>query len=201
MESQARNIVIYGGSFNPPTVAHEAITRACLEVDGVDEVWLMPSGDRIDKQYDLSDNDRLRMLSLLCEEVFSSNQKLKISRFEIDNLPRPTETLRTVEALKAYYPGNNFQFVFGADSYQSMPSWRNGRELQKRLGMLIVPRWNISIPSSPNLTILETPRCTTVSSSQVRENVQAGVSVESMVCSSVCKYIEDSRLYKGLVNS
>lgn len=62
-----KNTIIYGGAFNPPTRAHQAILQACIDyaeqlsVDA--EVWLMPSGDRVDKKIEASYADRLELLS------------------------------------------------------------------------------------------------------------------------------------------
>jgi nicotinic acid mononucleotide adenylyltransferase len=57
-----RKILLFGGSFSPPTLAHEAIIAACLDMKDFDEVWVMPSGDRADKVIAIQDEDRLKML-------------------------------------------------------------------------------------------------------------------------------------------
>lgn len=187
---------IYGGAFNPPTRAHEAITRACLELEGIDEVWLMPSGDRMDKQFGLRDTDRRWMLEYMVQEVFDHDSRLKVSRFELDYMTRPTQTFKTVDALAQCYPDHHFKFVFGADSYRAMPNWENGELLQLRLGMLIVPRWDIAVQDAPNVTILDVITCDAMSSTEVRERVAEGKSIDHMVCKGVANYIKDCGLYK-----
>lgn len=189
-------IAIYGGAFNPPTRAHEAITRACLELEGIDEVWLMPSGDRMDKRFDLGDTDRRSMLEYVVEEVFGHDPRLKVSCFELDYMPRPTQTYKTVDALVKRYPDNNFKFVFGADSYHDMPNWQEGERLRETLGMLIVPRGGVTIPDAPNVTVLKVPTCEALSSTEVRNRISAGQSIDHMVCRGVANYIKDCGLYQ-----
>lgn len=189
-------IAIYGGAFNPPTRAHEAIAKACLELASIDEVWLMPSGDRMDKQFGLHDTDRCWMLDYMRDEVFDNNPRLKISRFEMDNFPRPTQTYKTVEGLTKRYPENNFQFVFGADSYAGMPNWQEGERLQRTLGMLIVPRAGIEVPTVPNITMLEVPEASSISSTEIRNRAGAGLAIDGLVCQGVSNYIKQCGLYQ-----
>lgn len=187
-------IAIIGGSFNPPTNAHAAIMLGCLELAGIDEVWVMPSGNRADKRYGVADTDRLNMLKLTHKEVFNFDKRLKITGFEIDNLPQPTQTWQTVKALQKHYPNYNFWFVFGDDSYFDMPRWQNGRKLQKELKMLIVPRNGQGIPVSKRVKILRVAS-SRISSTEVRERSKSGKPIGHMVCDSVRSYIGEHELY------
>lgn len=138
-------IAVFGGTFDPPTRAHEAIVTACLERPEIDEVWLMPSGQRLDKRGMGTNAARLAMLRLMQVEAFGDSQRLIVTDFE-QRLPQPTTTWSTSRALQATFPEGRFWYVFGADAYQSMPSWQHGRQLQKELAMLIVPRDDIALP-------------------------------------------------------
>lgn len=191
-----KEVLIYGGGFNPPTRAHEVITQACLEIEGIDEVWLMPSGDRKDKHFNSRDKDRLLMLEAMREEVFSDDPRLKISHFELDSETRPTQTHKTVEALGQGYPDHHFQFVFGTDSYLNMHLWQRGKHLQKHLGMMIVPRGEIAIEPAPNVTILDVKTCPILSSTEVRSRVAEGLAIDHMVCQGVANYIKEHELYQ-----
>lgn len=189
-------IAVFGGTFDPPTKAHEAVIAACLARPELDEVWVMPSGTRSDKKSTLNDTDRLWMLNLMLEEVFANHPRLQVSSFELDYLPRPSQTAQTVEALRTFYPECRFRFVFGADSYLSMPQWRNGRELQRTLGMLVVPRNGLVIPVADNLELLTISMQKPVSSTEVRDRVRRGFSIDGLVCRGVRQYITDCRLYR-----
>ena len=139
-----KEIAVYGGTFDPPTKAHEAIIEACLGDVRFDEVWVMPSGQRTDKPDMTSNEHRTAMLGLLATSVFGSSN-LRISDFEM-KLPVPTQTTLTTTALEKTNPNCNFWYVFGTDSYYDMPNWEQGDYLQKKLGMLVVERVGYDTP-------------------------------------------------------
>ncbi len=188
-------VAIYGGSFNPPTLAHEAVSRACLDVSGIDEVWLMPSGTRLDKPYSIDDVHRLAMVGLMSRRI--GDRRLQVSRFELD-LERPSKTIKTLGALSVAYPNVDPYFVLGADSYWTMPTsaWVDGDYLQKNLHMLIVPREQYPNPNASNVGILHIgEEFRGVSSSEARAKAQAGESIANIVDPWVEEYIADHGLY------
>ena len=187
-------VAIFGGSFNPPTRAHQAIIDACLQRSDIDEVWTMPSGERFDKSYDTTDADRLAMLRLVKDEVFSGDNRLVITDFELQ-LPRPTQTWRTVEALQRLHPKHRFWFVYGVDAYHAMPSWQKGCELQTTLSMLMIARNGIQVPDAPHIKPLQVAAAGDISSSLAREYVASGRKLEGLVCDAVAGYIREKRLY------
>jgi nicotinate-nucleotide adenylyltransferase len=193
-------IAIFGGTFDPPTRAHQAIARACLEQPGLDAVWLMPSGDRSDKPAMQAADARLEMLECLHQEEFGGNSRLVVSDFELQ-LPQPTQTNATDLALQQAFPRDRFWFVFGADSYQDMPSWEYGEKLQKTLGMLIVPRPGYALPALADnikhLAITEPEEVMAASSTVVRGLVSQAMQPSSqLICEGVQRYITQRGLYR-----
>jgi nicotinate-nucleotide adenylyltransferase len=191
------NIAVFGGAFDPPTIAHEAIVKACLAYPDFDELWLMPSGTRSDKPYMQSDELRLQMLELLKRHLFNSISKLKISNFEL-HLPRPTKTHTTIEALNDAYPGVTFCHIFGADSYNSMPTWEEGLALQQSLPMLLVGRAGYHRPAeSDHIKHLEVKYAKEgVSSTLVRYLYSKNQSADKYINSHIRKFISTHQLYQ-----
>lgn len=192
--------IIFGGTFDPPTSAHEAVMRACLARQDTDEVWVMPSGARLDKPGMASDEQRLAMLGLLKAACFAAEPRLKVSDFEL-RLPRPTETSRTVTALRTAYPGRRFRFVFGADSYQSMPAWEGGRQLRRSLPVLLIPRAGFGLPAESALVRyleLSGDNDATISSTAVRRLAAEGADLEGLVHQLIARHIGRSGLYNAL---
>lgn len=186
-------IVIFGGTFDPPTLAHEAIISSCLDRPDMDEVWVMPSGSRADKPSMLSDCVRLEMLDEMHAESFDLHERLVITEFEM-KLPRPTQTADTVEALNRDCPEDNFWFVFGADSYKDMPAWKAGEELRRDLNMLIVPRAGIDMPpEGGNIRHLKVDQ--PISSTIVREAILANKPIDGFVSSAIARYLEVNHCY------
>jgi nicotinate-nucleotide adenylyltransferase len=92
-----RTVGLFGGSFNPPHVAHAAAAARALQV--VDEVWFVPvfahpSGKQL-ARYD----DRVAMCELIAAEL---GPRVRVSRVEEEI--GPCGTLAVVEHLAAHHP-------------------------------------------------------------------------------------------------
>jgi len=190
-------IAIFGGTFDPPTLAHEAMIGAVLMRSEIDEVWVMPSGKRTDKPGMESDEERLHMLNLIKHHTFADDPRLKISDFEM-RLPRPTQTYRTFQALKKAFPEDHFHFIFGVDSYLDMPNWDYGEQLRGELDLLLVERQGYERPPrGNNIDYLEVPGVVemALSSSEVRQSLSLGRCISGMVSPILSDYLQGERLY------
>lgn len=195
MEKQ-RDIAIFGGTFDPPTIAHEQIIRLCLERSDIDEVWVMPSGWRTDKPGMQPDDTRLGMLEAMAATSFQHEARLRITDFEM-RMPTPTNTFDTVQALRRAYPKDRFWFVFGADSYQTMHTWEHGDELKRTLGMLLVPRSGAVLPPiTGTIRHLPAPELVGVSSTVVREAVARRSPIEGLVSRGVARFLASHHCYE-----
>lgn len=191
-----KDIAVFGGAFDPPTKAHEAIMEACLSREDIDEVWVMPSGQRTDKSGMSDDETRLRMLEIVRREQFNSDQRLVVSDFELQ-LPRPTQTYLTSQALASAYPGARFWYVFGADSFDSMETWEDGVALKQTIGMLLIPRVGYVLPEGNNrIRCLAVENATqNISSTGAREAIRNGKDADKYISSAVQQFILEHALY------
>jgi len=190
-------IAIFGGTFDPPTKAHQAIIEACLDRPDIDEVWIMPSRVREDKPGMSSEAVRLVMLEHLAAYEYPHQPRLIVSDFEL-NLPAPTQTAVTAKALDRTFPEHAFWFVFGTDSYAALPSWEGGAALQRTLGVLLVGRNQQALPPPhdrlKHLTVDD--RWHDVSSTSVRRQLRDGCRLESVALApSVKTFIARHGLY------
>ena len=62
-------IYIFGAAFDPPHVGHSAIIRALLHFRNPEKIIIIPSGKRNDKSYHVSNEHRLAMLEIFCDEI------------------------------------------------------------------------------------------------------------------------------------
>ncbi|HSX16162.1 MAG TPA: nicotinate-nicotinamide nucleotide adenylyltransferase [Candidatus Saccharimonadales bacterium] len=191
----AQRIILYGGSFNPPTIAHEAIIRACLALPGFDEVWVMPSRTREDKEITVSDDNRLQMLYILQQYAFAGERRLKITDFEL-KLPAPTRTARTLPALAAAYPGTEFWLALGGDSYRSLPEWPDAASFMHDIRVVLFSEDGEGLAENDHLVHLHLPQeVWTVSSTEARALLSAGQDARAVVRQPVLDYIARHHLY------
>lgn len=182
--------IIYGGAFNPPTRAHQAILQACIdyaELRGAD-VWLLPSGDRTDKTIESTKENRLQMVAALAHDVIKKNVEITVSTMELDR-EVPTETYDTVREFERTFPDRSFTWVFGSDSVATMPSWHGGEWMMDHLNMLIVERPGTPIVAlGKNATRLSV-NSSDISSTQVRARLAQKLAVDDLVSPSVLEYL------------
>lgn len=181
MSFTPKETIIYGGAFNPPTLAHQAILQACAqyaEPRGAD-VWLLPSGNRADKTIATEYGRRYELCEALIQDVQSRGVMVEVNCFELDN-SELTQTYETVMALQAAYPDRHFTWVFGSDSVASMPEWSHGGWLKENLSMLVADR-----PGVPEITLGANARwlgvSSPISSTEVRRRMAAGEAYDELV--------------------
>lgn len=178
--------IIYGGAFNPPTLAHESILQAsvdyALTINA--EIWLLPSGNRVDKQIPTSRDRRLEYLNAMIEDINNESTKIEVVTSELDRSVA-VETYDTVVELARNNPERNFTWVFGADSTETMAEWKKGKWLLENLSMLVVERPGSRISPLARKVVALTIPTLEVSSTLVREKIATGEPVRHLVGGSV----------------
>lgn len=183
MESQKRiETIIYGGAFNPPTLAHIAILQACVDYArprGAD-VWVMPSGERLDKAIHVDRTRRLDYIDAMIDDVDTSGVAMDVYTKELDRKVN-IETFDTVLELNDDFPEREFTWVFGADSTETMGDWYNGPWLLENLSMLVLDRDGYTVnPLAKRAMMLTIPHMN-ISSTDVRNGLAAGDDISSLV--------------------
>lgn len=193
-----RRIGILGGSFNPIHVGHAIIASYIVESGLIDSLWLMvsPQNPLKENSTQASDYHRLRMTELVSRRL----ENVETSAFEFD-LPRPSYTIDTLNALQAKFPDDEFYLVIGADNWCLFDKWKSGEEIISKYHILIYPRrgYEIVIPEqySDRVKAVEAPLIE-LSSTQIRERLAQMKSVSFFVPESVENYIVKNKLYMTL---
>ena len=180
-------IALFGGSFNPPHVAHQLACAYVLATarPPVDEVWMVPTWKHpFDKQL-VPFADRLAM----CERTLPPfGGRVSVSRIE-EELGGDSYTIETVKALRARFPEHSFAMVIGADLVEERVRWHGWPELQTLIEFIIVGRGGYPHEAASELIL------PTVSSTEVRDRLARGDSVASLVPADVVDYIRAHHLY------
>ena len=188
-------IGIFGGSFNPIHVGHALIANYIVENSELDSLWLMvsPLNPLKEGSTMASDYHRLRMTELVTRRM----ERVITSAFEYD-LPKPSYTIDTLNALQAKFPKDEFYLVIGADNWCLFDRWKAGDEIISKYHILIYPRrgYDIVIPEQyrDRVAVVDAPLIE-ISSTQVRERLSQLKSISFYVPESVEKYIIDNMLY------
>ena len=160
-------IAVYGGSFNPPHVAHAMVASWLLWTDQVDEVWMVPvyrhAFEGIQQKKLVDYQQRVQWCHLLTKDV---DKRIKVSDIE-SHLPTPSYSIDTLTALRDREPIYQFRLVIGADVLPDLPKWKEWNRIEKEFSPIIVGRDGYACPK-------DAVSFPAVSSSQIRKELQQG---------------------------
>ena len=130
------NIAIFGGSFDPPHIAHEKIAKKVAKQTYIDKVIVVPTYlNPFKKTYHFKPKARLKLL----KKLFKSKKKIAICDYEIGQ-NRAVPSIETVEFLQKIYQPKKIYLVIGADNLASLPTWDNFEKLKSLVEFLVVSR-------------------------------------------------------------
>jgi nicotinate-nucleotide adenylyltransferase len=131
-------VAFYGGSFDPPHVGHILAVAYLTSVAGFDRVLIVPVfGHAFDKRL-AAFEQRVR----LCELAFARLADVEVSSIESE-LPAPSYTISTVEALLARNPTWRMRVVVGSDVLPEIERWHRLDELQRLAPLYVLGRRSV----------------------------------------------------------
>lgn len=222
IEEQHR-IGLFGGTFDPVHEGHLLLARLALDRCRLDTLLFIPALQPPHKRQPLvSFAHRAAMLAEALAH-WPERQGMGLSLIEAD-LPTPSYTINTVEALRHQFGPHRFMLVIGADSLLDLPQWHRAPELLKQVSLIVVQRDSIGVEAIGNTLSMLDPGCTwnkeleiwqgangytveflpdvdlPVSSSVIREELRQGRE-PAMLPSAVFAYINQHNLYGWPVNA
>ena len=190
------NIGLFGGSFNPIHNGHVRLAKALLQEADLDEVWFMVSPQNPFKQNQqlLDDDKRFRLVQIALKD----EPHLKACDFEF-NLPKPSYTWNTLQTLQEAYPEDQFTILIGGDNWAAFDKWYRYEDILQRYPIVVYPREGSEVTGFefqvPKIKIVKTPLIN-ISSTQIRQRIQAGKSVRGLVPTGVAMVLEQEHLYR-----
>ena len=196
-------IGIFGGTFSPVHNGHVSAAKSFMEQMWLDILFVIPTGTSPHKEMSGGADayDRLRM----CEAAFSGIDGVIVSDMEI----RREGKSYTVDTLRQLYdPENRLFLLCGTDMMLTLDKWYQAEEIFKLCYPVYMRRENDEVIT--NLIIKKnaeykekygriatriTGDAVVVSSSEVREKIQKGEDISSLVPPAVEAYIKEKGLY------
>jgi nicotinate-nucleotide adenylyltransferase len=179
-----RTIGLFGGSFNPPHVAHQMVMLYVLETCDVDAIWMIPTYRHAFAKELIDFEHRCRMCELTAAAL---GARVEVARVE-GELARPvSRTLDTIEVLRERHPDTHFRLVIGADILHESHKWYGWDRIVALAPPITVGRTGLDGPG------LGMPA---VSSTEIRERLARGEPVDDLVPRAVARYIAEHGLYR-----
>ena len=204
MKDKMKRIVVMGGSFNPPTLAHYRLMKEAIAVLDADIGFFVPVSDAYLKRkmrhthppVVLLPELRVKMLKTMCTDTRMAVCEKEIGFIE----PR---TMPTLMALHEEYPDAELYFLMGADKFDLLAHLTDKREFLDAFKVILYSREDDTLKQSlqnhevlsnylERIVILPQPDGTEgVSSSLVRERMLNGENCQDLLCPGVWELFKD----------
>lgn len=184
-------LAIYGGTFDPPHLAHLSIIEEAAK--HVERLLVMPAFQSPHKEIIATNtHDRIAMLQLLIK----SNTNVELSHIELERQAR-SFTYITLKEVALKYPKYHIAIVLGADQYNALSTWTKFEEWKAKVEFMVFPRtnFNLKLRDDINTSVLKGD-FESISSTTIRERVANKLSVEKLTGLSISKYIKSKGLYQ-----
>lgn len=133
-----KKIGFFGGSFNPPTIAHFEIVKLAKKEFNLDKVIIVPMGDKYEKKDLLPFKYRFRMLEIM----FENFDDVEISSLQVNQQER-SYAIDTFRIIDEKYKNDERFFIMGLDNFVNIRKWKASSELLNKRKYIIFKRDNI----------------------------------------------------------
>jgi nicotinate-nucleotide adenylyltransferase len=193
---------LFGGTFNPPHMAHLVCAQEALVQLGLDRVLLVPAGEPPHKAVEADPGVAHRVA--MCELAVAGDERLGVSRADAERTG-PAYTVELLRALREATPGDELSFIVGGDMAYSLPAWREPEEVLALARLAVAEREGVrradiaerlsGLAGAPErIDFFDMPRLD-ISSSLLRRRAAAGGPLRYLVPDAVAEYIVRERLY------
>ena len=190
-------IGVLGGTFDPPHLGHLAVARDVAAQLQLDRIVFVPTGDSWQKETTTPAKDRLAMVDLAIagEELFVSSD-VDVQRVG------PTFTFDTLTQLRAEFGADaELFFLLGSDALAGLPTWHRASELGQLATFVGFGRPGheaIAPAGFESWVYMVAVSAIDISSTQCRQKLSAGESVEGLMPLAVVDYATARGLYAGV---
>lgn len=188
-------IGIFGGTYDPIHIGHLITAQTVYEQRNLDKILFIPCNISPHKVglHTAPAKDRLEMVKLATAPVVH----FEVSDYEI----RKGEVSYTYDTIKHFVSqGCEIELIIGYDNLLVFDKWREPEAILELAKVLVLKRKPETGSNEFNkffqsVDFLDTP-IIEISSTEIRERIRKGMSIDFFVPDSVKDYIERNKLYK-----
>ena len=204
------NIVIYGGAFNPPTIAHTKIISFLWNSLGIFvrrpldnyKILIMPCYQHNFNKEMASWQHRYEMCNIMLQQlkyvVLSPNHDIVVSDFEMRN-KLSGKTYDMVVAYKELNKKDNIFLAIGQDNADNFEKWYESEKLRSMINFIVIPRAKAKIKDAwylyPPHIIFKDVEIPAISSTLARQLLKEGKDTKEVLLPAIYDYIKKEKLY------
>ncbi len=183
-----RNIILFGGDFNPVHNGHINMAVAASKYLGEAPVVFIPAKIAIWKDESIDFKHKVNMIRLAIKDI----PNMYISEWENENGKERTYSIETVRHFKELYPDDKLYLLIGNDQVNAFDRWKEAEEISKLVQIIYFVRPGHPL-NNDNVHIYNMERVPgeekNIDSSSIRNLERSDTTPE------VLKYIEENELY------
>lgn len=191
-------IGILGGTFDPPHIAHLIFAQMVAEEEDLEKILFVLANlppHKLSEPLSAVEH-RLKMLELSLE----SNKLFDISDEEIKRggISYSIDTIRSIK--NRYSIGKEETiFIIGSDSLIELDTWKDPESILKESTVVVIKRYGYPVRKAREeylrkVKMISLPQID-ISSSEIRNRVRRGLSINYLVLPPVVDYIKRKGLY------
>ncbi len=190
------DIGLFGGSFNPPHIAHLVVAEVVRDQFGLNEVWWIPTAAPPHKPGEelVAVEHRLEMT----RRVVESNAAFRICDLEVQR-EGVSYTVDTLRVLQDMHSETDFALLLGSDSLDYFGEWHRPDEIAERVPLIVYKRPGaieaVAEPRFANHVRYASAPIMEISGTEIRARRRSGRSIRYLVPEPVHTYIETYDLY------
>ena len=199
-------VVMFGGTFNPIHSGHVEMIKCLSVCECVEKVVIIPTKIPPHKTVSFlaSETDRLE----LCRIATEGFDKVVVSDIELTREGK-SYTIDTLLELKKVYPESELAIAIGADMLVTLDEWKDYQNILKNASIITFFRndtesefydeWIVKLEQLGANIIVMNDVIKTVSSTEIRNRIEAGKSVTGLVPKKVEEYILNNAVYGDML--
>ena len=191
------DVGLFGGSFNPPHVAHQIVAEIARDQFDFEEVWWIPNATPPHKSSDELAGVEHRLA--MTERIVSEHSAFRLCDIEVKRAG-VSYTVETIRALQDRHPETTFGLLIGSDSLDHFANWKCSEEIADRVPLVVYKRpggiGEVAEPRFANRVHFVSAPVMEVSGTEIRSRCRSGRSIRYLVPDSVRTYIEEHDLYR-----
>ena len=197
---------LFGGTFNPPHLAHKALALKAAAAASLDTVLIMPDAEPPHKAASglISGEDRLE----LCRRTFTE-PVFAVSDMELRRTGK-SYTVYTVREVRERYAPDELYLSIGSDMLLTFAQWREWETILSMAKLIVLSRepdvspddlaryaetvLGLSREKGDLLILTDLPQV--LSSTEIRFRVQSGEPIDALVTEEAMAYIYEKGFYR-----
>jgi nicotinate-nucleotide adenylyltransferase len=196
-QNRAMKIGLMGGSFDPVHFGHLVAAQDAVEQHQLDRLIMVPAAQAPLKPADVQTSGEHRLAMLRAATDWDH-------RFEVSDLEirrgGVSYTIDSARHFRNQFPQDDLYWIIGGDQLPKLHLWKEIEELARLVEFIFLERPGHAPKPAPAIPGLRLHRCDghliEISSTELRERVRQGRSLDYFVPHKAIVYIQENQLYR-----